>query len=126
MGGRVGHKQKTANRAAGIARNEARIKKLAQKIGEIGEGASEWRKELKDEIEVLAEELDESLDKIHARLDLLERSLWRKMMDRIKKVRKGNPTKAPNRAVIVKDGDVRKEAHERAGKETKKKKKGKK
>jgi hypothetical protein len=55
---------------------------------------------------------------------LLERSLWEKMMDRIKKTRKGNPTEAPNRAVIVDGGKVREDAHKRAGKE--KVKKGKK
>ena len=118
----MGHGQKNANRGEAIMRNKARIKELATKIGEIGKMSKESRTELKGEIEALAEEFEEISEALKGRLDLLERSLWRKMMDRIKKVRKGNPTKAPNRAVIIKDGDVRKEAHTRAGKETKKKK----
>jgi hypothetical protein len=115
--GRVGHKQKTANRGEAIMRNKARIETLARKIGEIGEQSEERRLQLKEELDALIEEFEEVKDELEERLDLLERSLWRKMMDRIKKMKKGNPTKAPNRAVIVKDGDVRKEAHKRAGKE---------
>jgi hypothetical protein len=113
----MGHGSKNANRGEAIMRNRARIEKLAEKIGEIGEQSEERRLQLKEELDALIEEFEGVKNELEERIDLLERSLWRKMMDKIKKVRKGNPADASNRAVIIKDGRVREEAHKRAEKE---------
>ena len=127
----MGHGQKNANRGAAINRNAARNQKLAEKIGECSNDIGAVRKELKDKFDVLEIELAdvkgmivlksdefaeflnmdyfERNEEIDARLEALERSIWRKTMDKIKdktkdktkdKKRAGDPASPNHRAVF--------------------------
>ena len=54
----MGHATRNANRAAGIAKNQGRIAALAKKHGELEVFTAGFRKEIKDEVDVITDELE--------------------------------------------------------------------
>lgn len=119
---------KKTNRGAAIEKNTGRIRILAQKIQQLADLVREVRRDLHDEIAELTdavtdfeEEVNATLAEIDERLSLLERSTWRKIMDKMKDIKTGgNPAEPMNRAVALDIHSVRHEAHERIRKEEKK------
>jgi hypothetical protein len=115
----VGHNIKTANRAEAINRNAARVKVLAEKIEEMGGLVGKIREELMEQVDLLIEQMQElendfaeEIRGVKDRLDLVERSIWRKIMDKMSEVvDRGDPAKPANRAIQLDIHSTRHEAH---------------
>lgn len=107
----MGHKIKTKNRGDAINQNAARVKVLARKIGELGNEMKEAKKSLvamSDELsELINGDLYDLKEGTNRRLELLERPIWRKLMDRIKDKKGGDPAKPTHRAVMKDRGTIR-------------------
>lgn len=124
----MGHGQKNKNRGEAIQRNAARVGALAEKLKEMGLLAKKLDAEQKEEINLIVAEmesmsgdivtlrsdLDATLTEVNRRLDLLERNMWRKFMDKMKDVvKRGDPAKPANRAIQLDIHSTRHEAHSR-------------
>jgi hypothetical protein len=76
----MGHGTRNANRAAGIAKNEARIGKLAGKLKELGDFIKDMKREGMDEMNEIMVVMDEVHEAFTERLRLLERPWWKKVL----------------------------------------------
>ena len=116
---------KKTNRGEAIEKNTGRIHNLAQQIQKLADIVRESRRELHDETMELTdvftdfeEEVNSQLAEISERLDLLERSVWRKIMDKVREIKSGgDPAEPMNRAVRLDIHSVRQDAHDRIKKE---------
>lgn len=69
----MGHQQRNANRAAGIAKNEARI-------GKLEEFAAELQRDTKNEIDEITKVMGDWFEEIEERVRLIERSWWKRVL----------------------------------------------
>ncbi len=78
----VGHGQKNTNRGQAINRNAARIKKLAEKLAELGKLIKKVKIEAKSDLDEISVVMDEWFTETEERLRLLERPWWKKLLRR--------------------------------------------
>jgi hypothetical protein len=104
----VGHGIKTANRGEAIKKNSARVEMLARKLEELAKLTAQSNGDIAEQVEGIIEEMEEmengfaeQILELKERLDLLERPIWRKIMDKVKKKEPTPPT--PNHRAVVLD-----------------------
>ena len=78
----VGHGQKNTNRGQAINRNAARIKKLAEKLGELGEIVKKVKTGATKDLDEISVMVDEWFTETEERLRLLERPWWKRLLRR--------------------------------------------
>ena len=108
----VGHGQKNTNRGQAINRNAARIKKLAEKLEDLGKIVKKVKAEATKNLDEVSAVMDEWFTETEERLRLLERPWWKRLLRR-----ELNPpiTNLENVEMEVEDAEGREEEAAAAG-----------